>query len=343
MAGILTSLAAADDALAADEFTSKRGNAKSDIGGFNAECGLQVFSHRHPGKQPCGESCSFTLASDAARCPSEGIFWKIGMSGQLGGCAFLQVPRRWKGVIAALRYPLSWSDRCLAQPSAAQLLKRNLRDSSVLENNRLQARAECRFDGGYEARLDLDLVRQGAVYGGFKEVRVVEATKNGLRAFVEPFALLLQLAKNLHPGFDACSFLGHGIQRAFGRLALLLRGLVGYLGIRLLRLRTLRGEPCKVGAASDLLYARSEFSRGIRSRFGLSLQKPQSGFGHFPPSSGRGNLAAQRAQSRVKPCDRGADFLDMALGCSALLAGDAHFLSVFVEGRLVRVQRPSYV
>ena len=110
-----------------------------------------------------------------------------------------QVPRRRKGVIAARRYPLSWSDRCLAQPSTAQLLKRNLRDSSVLENNRLQARAECRFDGGYEARLDLDLVRQGAVDGGFKEVRVIEATKNGLRAFVESLALLLQLAKNLHP------------------------------------------------------------------------------------------------------------------------------------------------
>ena len=218
-------------------------------------------------------------------------------------------------------------------------MKRHLCDAGVLENNRLQACAERRLDGGYETRLDLDLVRQGAVYGGFEKVRVVEAAKNGLRAFVESLALLLQLAKNLHPGFDAGGLLGHGIQRGFGRLALLLRGFVGYLGVGLLRLRALRGQPCKVDAASDLLYARSEFPCGMRSRFGLSLKKPQPGFGRFPPPCGRGNFVAQRAQSRVEPCDRGAEFLDMTFGCGAFLAGDAHFLSMFVERCFVRAQR----
>ena len=83
---------------------------------------------------------------------------------------------------------------------------------------------------------------------------------------------------------------------------------------------------------------RAPFSRGERSRFGLSLKEPQPGFGRFTPASGRGNFVAQGAQPRIESCDRGAEFLNVTLGCSTFLAGDAHLLSVFVERRLLRVQ-----
>ena len=43
---------------------------------------------------------------------------------------------------------------------------------------------------------------------GLEKLRIIEAAQNSLRAFVEALALFLELAKNLHPRFDAGGLLG---------------------------------------------------------------------------------------------------------------------------------------
>jgi hypothetical protein len=76
-------------------------------------------------------------------------------------------------------------------------LKRQLGDCRVLENNRLQASPERGLDGGNEARLNLDMVGERSVDRRFEKLRIVESAENSLRAFVESFALFLELAKDL--------------------------------------------------------------------------------------------------------------------------------------------------
>ena len=122
-----------------------------------------------------------------------------------------------------------------------------------------------------------------------------------------------------------------------------LRGFVSKLGLGLLRLSIFRGEPGQLGAAFDLLDARSKFARRLRSGLGLALKEPESCFGCFPPTGGGGNFVAQRSEAAVEPGNRGAEFLNLALGGSAFLTCDAHFLGMFVERRFVRSQRVDHL
>ena len=84
LAAIFAGLAAADDALAANEFSSKRRNAKSQIGGFNAECGFEILRHGNSVKQSCSKSSPLALDGHAAGRPSDGAFRKNRIPGRLG-------------------------------------------------------------------------------------------------------------------------------------------------------------------------------------------------------------------------------------------------------------------